>query len=628
MSKILDELQADIICFQEMKSSRSALPRDVALPDDYGAFFSFPIAKGGYSGVAVYINMHEGRKCIPLRAEEGLSGKLQPKPPLTIEERISCSYPSADDMVLYPDEEGNTPATLDALDAEGRGLVVDFGLFVLINVYCPNETSDARLSFKMNYHLMLQERVRQLVSEGREVIVVGDINICATPLDHCDGHLPSNQSTFYEHPAREWFRNWLDPDKGQMVDVVRTFWPERKGMFTCWNQKISARATNYGTRVDYILVTRGLLKWIKHGDIQPSLKGSDHCPIYIDLHDEMTLESGEKILLRDVMKQNEERDLPRIASKHWDEFSRKQTLLSSFFTKGDTSSQGVEKPQSQSTASPSQANKTSTPASSSSSSSIRPLARSLSVSSKKRKAEAGPSSKKKQKADSRQPSLSSFVSKPSGSKSKPQKATLAASQEVILVDSSSDVEPGPSSSAASQPHLASSQASNDEEQLDADYKLALELAEAEEDLNARSTNSSQQQSQKSKEAWSNLFAPIPPPRCTIHNEPTKKYTVNKQGPNKGRTFYLCSRCDFSNIQLIMIMINEAWLCVDRLVLGTIREKGRDGEMRLTTNIGVITSSGRATLKGMLRLRKVVVSAIPYSIRDHSTSIMCSLVFAR
>ena len=214
----------------EMKSSRAALPRDVALPGPYHSFFSFPVAKGGYSGVAVYV---DSRKVTPLKAEEGLSGRLQPKPPLSEAERISPSYPFPHDIDLYADEDGEIPSSFDALDAEGRGLVIDFGLFVLINVYCPNETSDARLSFKMNYHLMLQERVRKLVEEEhREVIVVGDINICATPADHCDGHLPSNSATFYDHPARAWFHRWLSPN-GPMVDIVRQFHPARKGMFTC-----------------------------------------------------------------------------------------------------------------------------------------------------------------------------------------------------------------------------------------------------------------------------------------------------------------------------------------------------------------------------------------------------------
>jgi AP endonuclease-2 len=72
-------------------------------------------------------------------------------------------------------------------------------------LYCPNEGSDARFSYKMNYHLILQERVRGLIAVGREMVVVGDLNVCqcAAPIDHSDGHVPTNAppsgSTQREH---------------------------------------------------------------------------------------------------------------------------------------------------------------------------------------------------------------------------------------------------------------------------------------------------------------------------------------------------------------------------------------------------------------------------------------------
>ncbi|KAH9947028.1 DNase I-like protein [Amylocystis lapponica] len=559
---ILSEIGADIICFQEMKSSRAALPRDVALPGPFDSFFSFPASKAGYSGVAVYT---DSRKFLPLKAEEGLSGKLQPKPSLSSDERVSPSYPAAHHIDAFPDESSDVPSSFDVLDAEGRALVVDFGLFVLINVYCPNETSDARLSFKMNYHLMLQERVRKLVEEEhREVIVLGDMNICATPLDHPEGHLASYAATFYDHPARAWFQTWLDPN-GPMIDVVRTFWPERKGLFTCWNTKLSARETNYGTRVDYILVTRGLLPWVAHGDIQPSVKGSDHCPIYIDLHDEIVSESGAMITLRDAMKQeSKEREPPRIAAKFWEEFSGKQTVLSSFFGKRGSvkreasssslqpsskaptdrtsselpspipsstppilppSSSPPQPPQEQNyhAAAPQPPSKSPLKASSS-----RP---STSTAKRKPSEISAPASKKKKKASSGQATIAAFFSKPVASKP----------PQVIDIDDD-DTAPtgaGPSISAsrAAGPTLT---------QVDADYRLACSLAAAQDatsilsqgELDCSAPPSSQTQS---RSAWSSLFAPLQPPKCTVHDEPARLYTVNKQGPNKGKTFFLCSR---------------------------------------------------------------------------------------
>lgn len=547
---ILDALGADIICFQEMKSSRATLPRDVALPGPYHSFFSFPVNKGGYSGVAVYAN---SRKATPLRAEEGLTGMLQPKPPMSPEERVSMSYPLAHDFDPFPDDNGEIDSGFDALDSEGRTLVVDFGLFVLINVYCPAETSDARLPFKMNFHLLLQERIRKLIEkEHRDVIVVGDINIAATPLDHAEGNLPSSVATFWDHPAREWFRNWLDPN-GPMVDMIRIFWPERRGLYTCWNTKLQARETNYGARIDYVLATKGLLPWIKHGDIQASLKGSDHCPIYIDLHDELLLENGETIKLRDAMKQNEVTQPPRLCAKFWDEFSGKQTVLSTFFGKREempsqtpSASPVLVSQDSQSDCSAQPPAPFSSTASSPTSTTIpssKSITRSISSSkindqrtsgqsAKRKPSDKGLSSgpNKKNKVDPGQAKLASFFSKPSRNKS--------TSREIIILDDDDfECTAGPSSS--THPEKASDVPSG----LDADYILACELSLSQGDASLQEYSSLTDSSSKneSKNAWSNLFTPLRPPKCTVHGEPAKLYTVNKQGPNKGKKFYICSR---------------------------------------------------------------------------------------
>ncbi|KAH7885672.1 Endonuclease/exonuclease/phosphatase [Phlebopus sp. FC_14] len=533
-----------------MKTSRSSLDRNVAIPDPFDGFFSFPTNKGGYSGVAVYT---DSRSVMPLKAEEGLSGTLQPKPPFTLDERISRSYPYAHEIDLMPDEQDNTPSDLVSLDAEGRALVVDFGLFILINVYCPNETSDARLPFKMNYHFVLQERVNKLINEGKEVIVVGDINICATPLDHCDGHLASNAATFHDHPARAWFHRWLRPN-GCMVDVVRTFWPDRKGMYTCWNTKLSARETNYGTRVDYILVTPGLLPWIKHGDIQPSLKGSDHCPIFIDLHEEITTPAGTKLMLREVMPMNgSKREPPRIAARRWEEFSGKQTLLSTFFSKGgrltttncDPQTMGSPLPLSSQapvisvTAGPKDADAVQSDLTQdtdlSNSSQLRPPLKA----SKSKSPSPSNTSSQEEKPIAPPSALSKRKSTDPPKASKKQKKGVSPAGQSIL--STFFTQQSQASRSTNDP-LTSGVYLPD--CVDADYQLALRLSASQTSDPPASQSSSSTPSTSSslsKTAWSQLMAPVQPPNCIVHGEPAKEYTVNKPGPNRGKTFFICSR---------------------------------------------------------------------------------------
>src|SRR5258708_31109929 len=91
---------------------------------------------------------------------------------------------------------------------------------------------------------------------------------------------------------------------------------------TGWNTKISARETNYGTRIDFILITPGLVPWIKEADIQPHIKGSDHCPIFVHLRDEITNPDGSSTKLRDVLGvwsgggHANPPEPPRLAAKH------------------------------------------------------------------------------------------------------------------------------------------------------------------------------------------------------------------------------------------------------------------------------------------------------------------------
>ena len=66
---------------------------------------------------------------VPNKAEECFTGLIQPKPPLTTEERISTFGPSDSTLNLVDDSVDGVEVNVKDLDSEGRAVVVDVGLF-------------------------------------------------------------------------------------------------------------------------------------------------------------------------------------------------------------------------------------------------------------------------------------------------------------------------------------------------------------------------------------------------------------------------------------------------------------------------------------------------------------------
>jgi AP endonuclease-2 len=236
--KILTDLEGDITCFQgsslpfhptassptdqnsgaETKITKDQIDRNMACLDNYDAFFSCyrRTAKGqGIHGTCIYTKRSA---VIPLKAEEGLSSTLLPADCLS-SARIG-GYPTVLD----------TDLTLDDLkqgDLEGRTTVVDCGLFVLITVYCPNAgEKEARHIYKEKFNVMLRERVKGLIRMGRQVIVLGDINV--TSIED-ENNLKYPEADIY----KQWLFDLIKKDGGDLVDITARYHPDRKKMFTC-----------------------------------------------------------------------------------------------------------------------------------------------------------------------------------------------------------------------------------------------------------------------------------------------------------------------------------------------------------------------------------------------------------
>ncbi|KAL7754091.1 Class II abasic (AP) endonuclease [Sorochytrium milnesiophthora] len=466
--QLMCSLQADILCCQETKLPRSRLSSDLAIFDDYLTFYSCCRATTGinptqnsslgYSGVLTCMR----KELLVRNAQDGMTGLMS--------QGSSAKAPSSAEQLVVPPQAYDTLDSIQyemlQLDAEGRCMITDHGLFVLFNLYCPNQSED-RLDFKLDFHRLLDRAVRYLADQGRAVMVVGDINVAHTELDHCDPatSIRDNKLTdgFGSHPSRRWLGQFLQP-AGPMVDLFRLKWPQRAKAYTCWNTLTGARKGNYGTRIDYVLVTPELVPLVKECDIMPQVYGSDHCPVYVELVSTAPanavlplLRPGkaldqeshhEMVDLRTQLLASADCPLPACCSVRLDEFSKRQAKVSHFFKSGT---------------------KPTVPAS--------PV--------------GSPASTPKKPKSGGQARITSFLNGGGPKTSSVENATSLADSDAYPTEEDK----------APPPPKSSSTISSD---------------------------------------WSALFGRREVPQC-YHKEACTQYTVNKNGPNKGRKFWLCSR---------------------------------------------------------------------------------------
>lgn len=274
----LDTLHADIICMQETKANeRSKLDWSMLDPHTYKATFAFPRKpkKIGHAGVAIF------SKWTPTWL--------------------------TDSMASYYECEGEQDmAIMKRLDNEGRFLAIAFGAeLAIVNVYCPNDSLENADLFEERKHdrrlffNALKSLVKALAKDFKHVFIVGDFNVSYHPIDHCDfakryldskiegvqdttGHALLEEFYCNERPIRKWFHAWIEAE--EIVDCFRQFHPMEPFRYTCWNTKVSARVSNHGTRIDTILYKGPDSRVLIDCDQMNEYQGSDHCPVWTDLH--------------------------------------------------------------------------------------------------------------------------------------------------------------------------------------------------------------------------------------------------------------------------------------------------------------------------------------------------------
>jgi exodeoxyribonuclease-3 len=235
-NKLFDYLnihQPDIFVMQEIKSDFEQIHEDLRTAPGYESYFNSCKIKKGYSGVAVF-------------------SKERP-----IEVRFGFGDSRFDD--------------------EGRILECIYDDFTLLNIYFPKGYTDhERLDYKMDFYDYLYSYLSK--NKGREFIISGDYNTAFNENDLARPNENTNTSGFLklERDKLAWMF-----DNG-FIDTFRKF-NEGNGFYTWWSQRGRARENNIGWRIDYHIVSSGLENSLKNSYHQPSIFGSDHCPIVLEL---------------------------------------------------------------------------------------------------------------------------------------------------------------------------------------------------------------------------------------------------------------------------------------------------------------------------------------------------------
>ena len=234
----LDEvlnLSPTMLCLQEIKVKREQLPTDGI--EKFLHYYQYwnSAKRPGYSGVATF-----------------------------------CSEMPVGLELSMDDEQ---------FDVEGRFIFLDFNDFVLINVYVPNGKRDhTRLSYKLAFYSRLLDICEVLHKDGKLIVLCGDINTAHRAIDLKNPKQNEKVSGFLPE-ERAWIDKFLEHG---FIDIYRNLSGDRI-QYTWWTYRVNARQRNIGWRLDYFLISSGLLKHIDKTTIYDDIWGSDHCPIGLTL---------------------------------------------------------------------------------------------------------------------------------------------------------------------------------------------------------------------------------------------------------------------------------------------------------------------------------------------------------
>lgn len=161
-------------------------------------------------------------------------------------------------------------------DPNGRCLMIEFSNFVILNTYVVNagEGTLKNLQYKIeDFNPKLEQlldhlhNITELKQEttnsdsefhppiGKLVIWTGDLNVAHNAIDIWSLNHNENRAGF-TNDERKWFDHLIQ-DK-HYIDIFRMLYPNKQ-QFSYFEQKIQARKSGKGMRIDYFVVRKDRL---------------------------------------------------------------------------------------------------------------------------------------------------------------------------------------------------------------------------------------------------------------------------------------------------------------------------------------------------------------------------------
>lgn len=236
--KWLKEAKPDIVCLQELKAPDERFPLKAIQDAGYEAIWN---GQKGWNGVAIL------SRSLPIQ-----------------ELRRSLPGDKGDNHSLY----------LEAI----------VGKMVIACLYCPNGNPypGDKFQYKLKWYKRLSTHAQKLLAHDVPVLLIGDYNVMPTDLDVYKPEKYLNNALFRKE-VRAAYDRLL---KQGWTDAIRKLFPG-EAIYTFWDYLHHAWERNAGLRLDHFLISPHLVKRLRRGGVDKSVRGwpkaSDHAPVWIEL---------------------------------------------------------------------------------------------------------------------------------------------------------------------------------------------------------------------------------------------------------------------------------------------------------------------------------------------------------